>query len=111
MQRPLRHRSLVLQPLPPLHPSTPPSPAASHPRAASRPPSFRSLTVPVCAASEEDPLSLEQRPRGSYPVQLRVYNIDRWGLAPVGGKLLRKEVDGIYHVAVAVHGHEYWFDH
>jgi len=40
-----------------------------------------------------------------------VYNIDRWGLAPVGGKLLRKEVDGIYHVAVAVHGHEYWFDH
>jgi len=46
-----------------------------------------------------------------YPVQLRVYNIDRWGLAPVGGKLLRKEVDGIYHVAVAVHGHEYWFDH
>jgi len=46
-----------------------------------------------------------------FPVQLRVYNIDRWGLAPVGGKLLRKEVDGIYHVAVAVHGREFWFDH
>lgn len=45
------------------------------------------------------------------PVQLRLYNIDRWGLAPMGAKLLKKDVDGIYHVGVAVHGKEFWFDH
>lgn len=44
-------------------------------------------------------------------VQLRLYNIDRWGLAPMGARLLKKDVDGIYHVGVAVHGKEFWFDH
>lgn len=46
-----------------------------------------------------------------YPVVLRVYNLDRYGWAPAGAKLLKKEVDGIWHVAVAVHNYEYWFDH
>ena len=72
-----------------------------------------SRLLPPLDAASDDP-SLPDKPcssRSSYPVQLRVYNIDRWGLAPVGGRLLRKEVDGIYHVAVAVHGQEYWFDH
>lgn len=70
----------------------------------------RSVTI-ACSASEDAEPVLETDTQSAYPVQLRVYNIDRWGLAPVGGKLLRKEVDGIYHVAVAVHGREYWFDH
>lgn len=48
---------------------------------------------------------------GEHPVVLRVYNLDRYGWAPAGAKLLKKEVDGIYHVAVAVHQCEYWFDH
>lgn len=52
-----------------------------------------------------------QGPEDGASVQLRLYNIDRWGLAPMGAKLLKKEVDGIYHVGVAVHGREYWFDH
>eukprot|EP00210_Caulerpa_lentillifera_P009139 g8713.t1 len=63
------------------------------------------------SGDEVESLASEETQESVYPVQLRVYNIDRWGLAPVGGKLLRKEVDGIYHVAVAVHGQEYWFDH
>eukprot|EP00803_Ostreobium_quekettii_P003948 evm.model.scf_1945.3 EVM.evm.TU.scf_1945.3 scf_1945:24268-25137(+) len=46
-----------------------------------------------------------------YRVLVRVYNLDRYGLAPMGAKLLKKEVDGIWHVAVAVHNCEFWYDH
>lgn len=44
-------------------------------------------------------------------VEVRVYDIDRYGLSPIASKALRKEVDGIYHVAISVYGIEYWYDH
>lgn len=44
-------------------------------------------------------------------VRVLVYNVDKWGLSPACSRVLKKEVDGIFHVGVAVHGVEYWFDH
>eukprot|EP00747_Dinoflagellata_sp_TGD_P167754 gnl/TRDRNA2_/TRDRNA2_192786_c0_seq1.p1 gnl/TRDRNA2_/TRDRNA2_192786_c0~~gnl/TRDRNA2_/TRDRNA2_192786_c0_seq1.p1 ORF type:complete len:332 (+),score=56.49 gnl/TRDRNA2_/TRDRNA2_192786_c0_seq1:95-1090(+) len=42
-------------------------------------------------------------------VQVRVYNIDRYGLGKMGAKALNKNIEGIWHVGVAVFGKEYWF--
>jgi hypothetical protein len=47
----------------------------------------------------------------THVVQCRVYNLDRYGFLPIANKLLRKEVDGVWHVAIAAYGCEYWFDH
>ena len=46
-----------------------------------------------------------------FVVQCRVYNLDRYGFIPIANKLLRKEVDGAWHVAISAYGCEYWFDH
>ncbi|GMH39223.1 hypothetical protein BSKO_07121 [Bryopsis sp. KO-2023] len=73
---------------------------------------FRCAATSNDAYPERDDWSRDfEGPEDGATVQLRLYNIDRWGLAPAGARLLKKEVDGIYHVGVAVHGCEYWFDH
>jgi len=42
-------------------------------------------------------------------VQVRVYNIDRYGMSPLAAKALNKNIEAIWHVGVAVFGREYWF--
>jgi hypothetical protein len=42
-------------------------------------------------------------------VQVRVYNIDRYGMSPLAAKALNKNIEAIWHVGVAVFGKEYWF--
>eukprot|EP00746_Dinoflagellata_sp_MGD_P022002 gnl/MRDRNA2_/MRDRNA2_151386_c0_seq1.p1 gnl/MRDRNA2_/MRDRNA2_151386_c0~~gnl/MRDRNA2_/MRDRNA2_151386_c0_seq1.p1 ORF type:complete len:336 (+),score=45.08 gnl/MRDRNA2_/MRDRNA2_151386_c0_seq1:151-1158(+) len=42
-------------------------------------------------------------------VQVRVYNIDRYGMSPLAAKALGKNIEGIWHVGVAVFGKEYWY--
>lgn len=42
-------------------------------------------------------------------VQVRVYNIDRYGMSPLAAKALNKNIEGIWHVGVAVFGKEYWY--
>lgn len=42
-------------------------------------------------------------------VQVRVYNIDRYGMSPLAAKALKKNIEAIWHVGVAVFGKEYWF--
>ena len=44
-------------------------------------------------------------------VEVRVYNIDRYGMAPMASRVLKKEVEGIYHVGITAFGNEYWYDH
>lgn len=41
-------------------------------------------------------------------VEVRVYNIDRYGMSPMASRVLKKEVDGIYHVGITAFGNEYW---
>lgn len=55
--------------------------------------------------------SEKQAEAKEYIVQCRVYNLDRYGMLKTANKLLQKEVDGIWHVAISVYGSEYWFDH
>jgi len=42
-------------------------------------------------------------------VQVRVYNIDRYGMSPLAAAALKKNIEAIWHVGVAVFGKEYWF--
>jgi hypothetical protein len=42
-------------------------------------------------------------------VQVRVYNIDRYGMSPLAAKALNKNIEAIWHVGVAVFGKEYWY--
>jgi len=42
-------------------------------------------------------------------VQVRVYNIDRYGMSPLAAKALGKNIEAIWHVGVTVFGREYWY--
>jgi len=44
-------------------------------------------------------------------VELRIYNIDKYGLSKLGSKALRKDYNAIWHVAIGAFGSEFWFDH
>lgn len=44
-------------------------------------------------------------------VEVRVYNIDRYGLVKLANAALKKNEEAIWHVGVAVYGYEFWFDH
>lgn len=56
-------------------------------------------------------VSTVDRPRapGFRTVQVRVYNIDRYGMSPLASAALKKDVPAIWHVGVAVFGREYWY--
>jgi len=45
------------------------------------------------------------------PVELRIYNIDKYGLSKLGSKALKKDYNAIWHVAIGAFGSEFWFDH
>lgn len=56
-------------------------------------------------------LKTEDAPQqlGFNDVQVRVYNIDRYGMSPLAAAALKKNIEAIWHVGVAVFGKEYWF--
>ncbi|XP_023134737.1 desumoylating isopeptidase 1b [Amphiprion ocellaris] len=48
-------------------------------------------------------------PSGSYPVKLYIYDLSRGMARQLSPVMLGKQLDGIWHTAIVVHGKEYFF--
>lgn len=46
---------------------------------------------------------------GPEPVQLYIYDLSAGAAALMSGMLLGRHIEGIWHTAVVVHGHEYFY--
>uniref|UniRef100_A0A3B5AF85 palmitoyl-protein hydrolase n=1 Tax=Stegastes partitus TaxID=144197 RepID=A0A3B5AF85_9TELE len=46
---------------------------------------------------------------GSYPVKLYIYDLSRGMARQLSPVMLGKQLDGIWHTAIVVHGKEYFF--